>query len=620
MDSRSTAPLDEARNVLGLDHLTLMIHDVSFPSEPDADVGRGTPYGKGAQRFLRFARQLGFNSVGLGPQGRTSAINPSPYDGALFAREPSNLALDSEVLSGLLTEETRARLVAARPSGARADALYAKAATRAALEEIADRQRSGRFESTTLSSAMADRENRWRYWLEADHLYLALAQEHATDDWRRWPTRDRELLWPSRENATEAQSRRESLLRGYDDLVFRNTLTQTVLDEQHRAFREFLSQEGLLLFGDLQIGISFQDTWAFHGLFLDGYRMGAPPSRTNLDGQPWGYPLLDPALYQTQSSSGGSEGPALRFVRERIRRLLVDFDGIRLDHPHGWVCPWAYRSDDALPGEAVRTGARLFASPDLADHPRLAKYALVEPSQLDRSQARYADGWERSLTAEQVERYGTLLSALMEEAEFAGRSKKRIMGEVLSTWPRPLREVMTRHGLGRFLVTQKTQPENSDDVYRSETARPEDWAMVGTHDTESIWALVPKWRESGFAVARAKHLADLLEPEPSKRTRFAEGLVKSTGAMVDALFAEILACKANNVSVFFPDLLGITERYNAPGTVGPENWSLRVPTDFAERHAKDEAAGMALSLRRAFALALRARGAAPELQRALATP
>ena len=103
--------------------------------------------------------------------------------------------------------------------------------------------------------------------------------------------------------------------------------------------------------------------------------MGAPPSRTNPLGQPWNYPLLDPRHYY--GSDRRQAGPGLLLVRQRLEKMAEEFDGLRLDHPHGLICPWVYKADQLDPFAAVQQGARLFASPDLADHPALAEFAIV---------------------------------------------------------------------------------------------------------------------------------------------------------------------------------------------------------------------------------------------------
>src|SRR5262249_14113410 len=63
---------------LDVRNLVLGIHDPSFPSEPFEDTGRGSPYTRGATRFLEFIRELGFTGIQLGPQGQTSESNASP--------------------------------------------------------------------------------------------------------------------------------------------------------------------------------------------------------------------------------------------------------------------------------------------------------------------------------------------------------------------------------------------------------------------------------------------------------------------------------------------------------------------------------------------------------------
>src|SRR5690606_39592624 len=65
----------------------------------------------------------------------------------------------------------------------------------------------------------------------------------------------------------------------------------------------------------------------------------APPSRTNPEGQPWGYPVLDPA--QLRNADGGL-GAALRLIDARARKYFAAYQRIRVDHPHGLVCPWVY--------------------------------------------------------------------------------------------------------------------------------------------------------------------------------------------------------------------------------------------------------------------------------------
>jgi 4-alpha-glucanotransferase len=375
---------------------------------------------------------------------------------------------------------------------------------------------------------------------------------------------------------------------------------QWLAHRQHEELRAHLARLELSLWGDLQIGISWRDRQTLAPLFLDGYAMGAPPSRTNPEGQPWGYPVLDPAQY---------DGAAGALLQARADKLLHEYDGVRVDHPHGLVDPWIYRTGGADAHSAVRAGARLFSSPDLAEHPYLSRFALARVDQLDRGELRWADGWVRGLEDEQVDRYAALFGRLVRRLRDSGHRQGDLLCEVLSTWPYPLRRVMEREHLGRLVVTQKANLDDPRDVYRSENARAADWIMVGNHDTPSLWALVERWHGTPTATRRATHLAERLEPDPTARASFAASLSASPGRLATAMFAELFASPARSVSIFFADLLGYRETYNVPGTVSDDNWRLRVAPDWPAEYARDvesEDNPRALSLPRALALAIRA--------------
>ena len=67
----------------------------------------------------------------------------------------------------------------------------------------------------------------------------------------------------------------------------------------------------------------------------------------------------------------------------------------------------------------------------------------------------------------------------------------------------------------------------------------------------------------------------------------------------------MLASEARNVSVFFADLFGMTERYNRPGTTNAENWRLRVPADFEAQYEARRRSGNALDVPGCLAAAAR---------------
>jgi 4-alpha-glucanotransferase len=628
----------DALCALNVRRLVLAIHDQSFPSTPDENVGRGSPYGKGARDLWQFAGRLGFDGVQLGPQGDTALDNPSPYDGALFSKSAMSIAL------GTLTEDSEwatlgegllASLVNARPDGVshRAQYGYAWHAARQTLRTLHARFVASRDRHPKLAGRFAEFRRLRDSSLELDGAYETLVAEHGTDDWRLWPRHeacdtdlvgsdsqdrgdgagdavdvvDRSLFCPPPGLVARADRRRAWLRRERATDLERHAFGQFILSEQHHKLRGILAAMSppLALYGDFPIGFSHRDVWSRRSLFRSGYAMGAPPSRTNPDGQPWGFPVLDPEQYFSDAQRR-TPGPVMDLLITRVDGMLAEFDGLRIDHPHGLVCPWVYFSDDPDPRAAVSRGARLFCSPNLSDHPLLMQLAIPTPDQLsvDPGIARYADDWVRELRDEQVAKYGVLFDAIMTRVATASRHGGDVVCEVLSTWPYPLRRVMERHGLGRFCVLQKADLMRQDDVYRAENAAERDWIMVGNHDTRPIWLLADMWHGTAAGLQWASYLADQLMPSAVTRARLARWLAADPRHLCHAMFAVVFASRARQVSVFFADLFGMRETYNRPGIVDPDNWTLRLPTDWQRLHEDRVQRLDALNIPLALALAL----------------
>ena len=613
-----TAAIRHGLDVLGIARFVLAIHDQSFPSSPNEDIGRGSPYGQGARRLLKMARSLGFDGLQLGPQGATSLANPSPYDGALFTKSPLSIALGTlqdDPAWSLLAKGLLAPAVDGRPAGPsdRVQYGYAWRVGHRVLQDLHSRFSAQPAGQSPLHAGFAAFCRDHQAVLTPDGEFEALTAVHGTDDWRLWPgltsgSVDQVLWCPPRGQAAAADRRRAQLHARCATDINRHLFSQFVLHEQHRTLRSEAQGLGLTLYGDLQIGFSHRDVWSRRNLFWSEYRLGAPPSRTNPEGQPWGFPVLDPAQIGS-TDSPGSAGPVLTFVAARVSRMLADFDGVRIDHPHGLVCPWVYKAADPDPAAAVQRGARLFCSPNLPDHPKLGPLAIPTADQLSKDPgiARYADDWVQTLRPDQITRYGVLFDAIMSRVVAAGRQPSDVVCEVLSTWPAPLRAVMSRHGLGRLCITQKGDLGRADDVYRSENASRRDWIMVGNHDTRPIWMLTDTWHATAAGRERAAYLTDRLMPVTALRPRFRRWLEDDGRHLAQGLFADLFAGPARRVSVFFADLFGMRAVYNRPGTVDAVNWTLRLPPDFEDLYQNRLQSADAVNVPLALALAIVAR-------------
>ncbi len=568
MRTETTLDPREALAALGIDDLLFAIHDASFPADPAEDIGRGAPTTAASARLLPFLAELGFTGLQLGPQGQTSRDNPSPYDGTTFSR-----AVESIPLSALAAHGVPAEKLAEAVTGqgtARADHARAHRVMHALVADAFARA------TTKVRRASAAFVQEHRRWLVGDALYAAISWAHGGASADHWPT-ELERAGPSAE-----------LVSLHHQAIVRYAFAQHLAHQAHHAFRRAAAAHRLTLHADLQAGMSVVDRWVWGAALLRGYAMGAPPSRTTQQGQPWGYPVLDPDQIP---------GAALDLLTLRFDKAFAEHDGVRVDHPHALVCPWVYQDPSADPGEAVRSGARLRESPDLPDHPALARYAIARPDQLDRAQPRHADGWVRDLDAAQVDAYAQVIDRLLAIAAQHGRDARAVACEVLSTMPRPLHDVLARNGLGRFRVLQKAKLDDERDVYRVHRAQPADWLMLSTHDTPSIWEVVHRFTADDRERWGA-HLQATLHLDAPPRT---------PDALAHGMLAELFASPARHVMIYFTDLFGYQERFNEPGTVSAANWSLRLPATFDALYADRRARGEALDLGRALRMALDAR-------------
>lgn len=587
----------DALRRLGIKRFVLGVHTSAFP--PDVlDSGYGAPLSGAGARLLAFAARLGFNALQLGPAGQISAVNLSPYDGTVFARNTWTLglaALGGEDVASLLQPEGIERLAMHVVSSGRVQPERAIRIIRDAL--AACHARLCQLRSATPEHPLLRDFDRFRNeqaaWLEPNAVYEVLAARTVDD-----PALFDPALQALFEPAGPGQQRRAALRATLGPAIEASELAQYLCHTQHVAFRARARAAGLELWGDMQVGFSHRDRFLHRECFAADWLLGAPPSRTNPHGQPWGYPLLDPDQLERPDS------PARRLFELRVRKLLGEHDGVRIDHPHGLVCPWVYSSQDPDAHHAVRHGARAFESPDSHD-PDLLRWAIAQPADLDpAAHSRFADTWVGQLGPGQIERYARLFDVLARVSDPSVAMRDVFAVEVLSTCPYPLRRVLERHALGRFRVTQKANPSDAADVYRTEHAKPEDWLMLGTHDTPPIYPLATAWLGDGTAQPRAAYLAQRLIAGASEQYAAASLFARSERELLRASLADLFVSRAENVYVFAGDLFGEDEPFNRAGIVHPDNWTARLPENFEQVYEARLREGRALDIAAALRLAL----------------
>ena len=159
-------------------------------------------------------------------------------------------------------------------------------------------------------------------WLLPYAVFSVLRDRFATSDfaeWGEWASFDEDRAKAfALENATEV---------GYWYFV------QYHLDRQMRAARDYAHSRGVILKGDIPIGIGRHsvDAWASPQLFNMESSAGAPPDDFSIKGQNWGFPTYN---WERMASDGYA------WWRARFAKMADYFDAYRIDHILGFFRIW----------------------------------------------------------------------------------------------------------------------------------------------------------------------------------------------------------------------------------------------------------------------------------------
>ncbi|MDB4976659.1 MAG: 4-alpha-glucanotransferase [Myxococcaceae bacterium] len=301
----------------------VLLHITSLPGpHGNGDLG---PEARAFVDFLQRAGQRWWQLLPVNPVGH----GYSPYSGvSAFAGNPLLIDLRSLVSEGLLEESEVA---------VELDADHARYDAASELRTAVLRRAFSRFtqESARFGGELAAFRLRADFWLSDYALFMALKHAHAGAPWTRWE---------------EAQARHEPAALTLARTTLASEVSyfefeQFLFDRQWRALRDYAAERGVGLIGDAPIFISHDssDVWSNqHAFQLDERGQptvvsGVPPDYFSQTGQRWGTPLYRWKVLKREG---------YRFWIERFRRLMEQFDVIRLDHFIGFVRYWEIKASE----------------------------------------------------------------------------------------------------------------------------------------------------------------------------------------------------------------------------------------------------------------------------------
>ena len=171
-----------------------------------------------------------------------------------------------------------------------------------------------------------------RSWLEPYALYCYLRDKYGTADFHQWKEAEYSPALLDR-FCTPGNSRYHEIRKHY--------FIQFHLDKQLTDVKKYANRKGILLKGDIPIGVNRHsaDVWIHPELFHTDCQAGAPPDAFAVDGQKWGMP--------TYNWDNMAHDNYAWFVA-RFRKMADYFDAYRIDHLLGffriWEVPLQYHS------------------------------------------------------------------------------------------------------------------------------------------------------------------------------------------------------------------------------------------------------------------------------------
>ena len=210
------------------------------------------------------------------------------------------------------------------------------------------------------------------YWLKPYAAFCVLCDKNNTPNFREWG------LYSTYETALVDKFCEQNK----DDIYF-IYFEQYHLDKQLRDVRNYAHSKGVVLKGDIPIGISRTsvDAWVNPKLFYMDCQAGAPPDDFSVLGQNWGFPTYN---WEEMNKDG------FQWWKNRFKKMAEYFDAYRIDHILGFFRIWQIPMsavhgllgtfNPALPYSAdeLRNNYDFWINKDLHTTPYIMDYFLAD--------------------------------------------------------------------------------------------------------------------------------------------------------------------------------------------------------------------------------------------------
>lgn len=394
-------------------------------------------------------------------------------------------------------------------------------------------------------------------WLPDYTLYRLLMAEHRNDErWDQWPAAVQQAQ--GARDWFEAESQHRPTLAQEREFF---AWVQWLCFQQWQEVRAHGDRCGVELMGDVPIGVSYHSVDVMfqpEGFNLDW--SGGAPRETMFKhdrfiqrwGQNWGVPL-----YRWEQMAENN----YTWWRRRVGKLTQIFQRFRIDHVLGfyriYAFPWQPKhNDDFLDFDETAAAQRC--------NGRLPQWAWRDDLTAENRAANRADGDER-------------LRMILDAAGTA-----TVVAEDLGCVPDYVRPHLESLDIAGFRIPH--WDSDGGHVVAGGRFPTCSFATYATHDHDTLAAM---WQDlhttlhnpaadeeaqqgAAWNLQLLCEFAGIAHTPPDD---FPAYTPEVQWALIDAL----MACRSRDAALMVTDLFAMTQRFNRPGTVGDDNWRLRLP-------------------------------------------
>ena len=556
--------INKAMDYLGIQNRALIIHAPSFPAKLSSgeDQKTGTPYGQ--NEFLDFIKMHGFNSVQLGPNGKLNRKDTSPYTSSVFAKSPLLIdysQLKSDEFASILSDEEINRKVSKieipEENYTYSDFDEANEISNALLNKawinFKDKLSNGDDKAQKLNNEYEKFQQENAFWLNDYAVLDSIAESYGTDFYPNWNKEDRELIKKVKQGDYNAKNRYNQILSQDSANVYK--FTQFLVDKQAKSDAQ---KRDVSYIGDLLVGGSSFDELINEDVFLKGYKLGCNDGGPFNSPQLWGMSVVDPDKLFNKDGSLGSSG---EYLKTKLEKALSDSKNIRIDHAIGLVNPYLYEEN------TVQYAQR----PD--ENGNLVKYPIRE---------KLHSGHISKLGIDKNGNFRKVLNKIiLPTLKEHGINPKDVVWEDLG-WD----------STGVFYEEFKNKEHLngiSGLMWNKGTEAPKDnWAYIGCHDNPPLQQMINDKSLTNQEPWKVDYLAQSLYPadyQYQERMQFREKIKSNPKEYMKAKFADLMN-STKKIQISFMDFFGINQQYNKPGTVGNQNWTLRLNPNYKDTYYK----------------------------------